>query len=669
MSDPPPGVNRIDDAWIPMRDGVRLSARIWLPDTAAERPAPAVLEYIPYRKDDATAPRDAALHGVLAREGFACVRVDLRGCGDSEGVLEGEYLQQELDDGAEVIAWIAAQPWCNGRVAMIGKSWGGFNGLQIAALAPPALACVVSVCSTEDRYRDDVHYTGGCAFAGALLSWSTTMLAYTARPPDPQVVGEGWRARWLDRLGAIHPFGHDWLTHQRRDDFWRHGSVCENPDGIRCPVYMVGGWADPYRGAVLRMLAAAPDRVRGLVGPWAHVYPHQGAPGPAIDFLDLCRRLFKKHLCDEGDGLDSEPPLRAWLQEPVPPRAGYESRPGRWVAEDVWPPDRSPRVLFLQPDGLRATAGPVAELEHLGSLAHGQDGPFWLPWGAPGELASDQRGEDGRALVFDTEPLDERLEILGEPLLEVVVTAAGATGQLAVRLCDVAPHGASTLVTFGLLNLCHANGHADPKPLVPGAPVRVRMALTAIAYAFPTGHRIRLAVSSCYWPWAWPSPDGLRLRVRTGRESTLSLPVRAATAHDDELPPLAPPPPAERSEVEQLAPTAVHRTVRRDVASGRIESETDMSYFGSFRLPDGLVYAERGRDAFSALEADPLSAEAQSTWEIEIARAGWRTRVAVASSMRADANAFHLDDELEAYEGDALVFSRTWTKTIPRDHA
>jgi putative CocE/NonD family hydrolase len=663
------GVSRLDGVWIPMRDGVRLSARLWLPDGAETRPVPAILEYIPYRKDDATAPRDSALHGALASHGFACARVDLRGSGDSEGVLEGEYLPQELEDGAEVIAWLAAQPWCSGRVGMIGKSWGGFNGLQIAALQPPALTCVVSVCSTDDRYRDDVHYTGGCVFAQAALSWSTTMLAYTARPPDPAVVGERWRGLWDERLAAIEPFGHDWLRHQRRDAFWRLGSVCESPEAIRCPVYMVGGWADPYRGAVLRMLAAAPGRVRGLIGPWAHVYPHQGAPGPAIGFLELCRRLFDRHLRDEGPGLDDEPPLRAWMQEAVPPRPGYEERPGRWVAEPGWPPrDRAPLRLHLTRAGLEPEPGAEEELEHDGVLAHGTDGPTWLPWGAPADFASDQRAEDGRCLSFDSAPLEERLEILGEPSVELEVVPEAATGQLAARLCDVAPAGASTLVTFGVLNLCHHRGHAEPQALSPGGPIRARVGLTATAYAFPAGHRIRLALSSCYWPWAWPAPGGLRLRLRVG-EAALELPVRPRTATDGALPPLGPaekPPPAGHV---QLAPVRVERRRGFDTASGRIESVSELSYFGAFELPDGLVYEESGQDGFSAVEGDPLSAEARSSWEIRIGRDEWQTRIVVASSMRADAEAFHLEDELEAFAGEERVASRRWTAAIPRDHA
>jgi len=652
-------MKRIDDAWIPTRDGTRLSARMWLPES--DEPVPAILEYIPYRKDDATSPRDEALHGKLAPHGFACVRVDLRGSGDSEGVLEGEYLPQELEDGVDVIAWLAAQPWCNGRVGMIGKSWGGFNGLQIAALAPPALACVVSVCSTDDRYHDDVHYTGGCVFAQAALSWSTTMLAYQARPPDPAVVGERWRKLWHERLAAIRPFGHEWMAHQRLDEFWRHGSVAVDPDAIRCPVYMVGGWADPYRGAVLHMLAAAPDRVRGLIGPWGHVYPHQGAPGPAIDFLDLCRRFFDGHLRDEGDGLDGEPALRAWMQEAVPPRPGYEERPGRWVAETAWPPGREPLRLFLTAEGLRLRPGEERELvHHHGLLAHGCDGPAWLPWGGPTDFGSDQRAEDGRSLTFDTVPLERPLELLGEPSVELELVPAAATGQLAARLCDVAPDGASTLVTFGLLNLSHRDGHSHPAPLVAGEPVRLHVDLTAIAYSFPAGHHVRLTLASSYWPWSWPAPDGLSLRLRVGA-AVLELPVRDPQPADDALPPLPPP------RDEPPAPAASRRSVRFDVASGRIESETETSNFGTLRLPGGLEYDERGRDSFSVVEGDPLSAEARSRWEISIERGDWRTRVLAESSMRANAEAFHLEDALEVFEGDERVDSKHWAATIPRD--
>ncbi|MFO8042315.1 MAG: CocE/NonD family hydrolase, partial [Alkalispirochaeta sp.] len=223
------GVTTLEHVWIPMRDGTRLSARVWLPETAVAAggrpgtPAPAILEYIPYRKRDMTRGRDGSMHPYFASFGYASIRVDLRGSGDSEGVLTDEYLPQELDDGEDVIAWLAEQEWCDGQVGMIGISWGGFNGLQIAARRPPQLKAVVSVCSTDDRYADDVHYMGG-ALLGDNISWASTMLAYNSMPPDPALVGDRWREMWLDRLNGSGLWLKTWLEHQHRDEYWKHGS-------------------------------------------------------------------------------------------------------------------------------------------------------------------------------------------------------------------------------------------------------------------------------------------------------------------------------------------------------------------------------------------------------------------------------------------------------------
>ena len=126
---------------------------------------PAILEYIPYRRRDATIIGDTPRHGYFAGHGYACLRVDMRGSGDSDGVLLDEYLKQEQDDALEVIAWIAAQPWCSGQVGMIGISWGGFNALQVAARRPPALKAIITVCSTDDRYADDCPLHGRRAAA------------------------------------------------------------------------------------------------------------------------------------------------------------------------------------------------------------------------------------------------------------------------------------------------------------------------------------------------------------------------------------------------------------------------------------------------------------------------------------------------------------------------
>ncbi len=195
-------VREVENRWIPLMDGCRLAARLWLPAGAQDRPVPAILEYVPYRKRDGTAARDELIHPYLAGHGYACVRVDLRGSGESDGLMADEYSARELADGKEIVEWIAAQPWCGGKVGMMGISWGGFNALQVAALRPAPLKAIVTLCSTDDRYADDIHDAGGCLLNDN-LTWSSQMLGYSSRPPDPAIVGADWRDIWLHRLEAF----------------------------------------------------------------------------------------------------------------------------------------------------------------------------------------------------------------------------------------------------------------------------------------------------------------------------------------------------------------------------------------------------------------------------------------------------------------------------------
>jgi len=263
-SDQPSPVQRIDNIWIPMSDGARLAARIWLPEDAEKNPVPAILEYLPYRKNDLMAIRDSIHHGWYATQGYAGVRVDIRGSGDSDGVLRDEYTQQEQDDGMEIIAWLAEQPWCSGSVGMMGISWGGFNSLQMAARRPPALKAIIAHCATDDLYADDAHYIGGCILASDSMAWGGIFFAHNCLPPDPNVFGEGWRDMWIERMETAPPPMETWLSHQHRDGYWKHGSVCEDYNAIDIPVYAVGGWADGYSNTVARTLAGLSGPRKGL---------------------------------------------------------------------------------------------------------------------------------------------------------------------------------------------------------------------------------------------------------------------------------------------------------------------------------------------------------------------------------------------------------------------
>jgi putative CocE/NonD family hydrolase len=659
----------VPHVWIPMRDGVRLSARLWLPESAEREAVPAILEYIPYRKDDSTLRGDQPRHSYLASHGYACVRVDLRGSGSSEGILRDEYLPQEQDDAEDVLAWLAEQPWCTGRVGMIGISWGGFNGLQVAARRPPQLGCVVSLCSTDDRYADDVHYLGGTVLGADMLSWASTMLAYNARPPDPEIVGERWRESWLARLEQTPPYIEEWLAHQRRDAFWKQGSVCEDYDAITCPVYMVGGWNDGYTNAIPRFLAGYRGACKGLIGPWSHNYPEHGVPGPAIGFLQETLRWFDHWLRDRNTGIMDEPRLRVWLQEWVPPAPFHPQRPGRWVTEPSWPsPNVGVQVLPLGGGGLGVEDSVDAEIQCPGLETHGLDAGTWCPYGAVADEPPDQREEDGRARCLDSAPLRERLELLGSPAAVLELTADRPLALVAVRLCDVAPDGSSLLLTRGVLNLTHRSSHEYPERVPVGARIVVRVELNALAQAVPAGHRLRLAVSPSYWPWAWPSPERVTLTLHTAGDSRLELPVRAPRANEPKPEPFAPPESGVPLELETL-PGEIRegRRVSRDVAAGRSELRLYQDSPSVRIVETGTELAWQNEDTYSIVDGDPLSAAITCRSSIQMGRDGWRTRIETESTMTATRDAFLVTNSVEAFEGDTRVIARSTERAIPRD--
>ncbi|QGN49202.1 CocE/NonD family hydrolase [Micromonospora sp. WMMC415] len=662
-------VDVIDHVWISMRDGVRLSARVWLPVDASSDPVPAILEYIPYRKGDGTVVRDSQMHPYFAGHGYAAVRVDMRGSGESEGVLLDEYLAQEQDDALEVLGWLAEQPWCTGRVGIIGKSWGGFNGLQIAAHRPAELGAIITVCSTDDRYADDVHYLGGTVLASKMLPWASTMLGFNALPPDPAVAGERWREMWLERLEGSPPFVEAWLTHQRRDDYWKHGSVCEDYSAIECPVYAVGGWADAYSDAIPRLLAGLPGPRKALIGPWGHQYPESGVPGPAIGFLQECLRWWDHWLKGVDTGIMDEPMLRAWMQEPVPPRPAYDVRPGRWVAEPSWPRTDDQRLAYMLDAGALVDH-PVAErrLEIDGTQLVGLDAGDWCPAGGAADLPLDQRAEDARSLCFDTKPLADRIEIFGFPEVTLSLASSRPLATVVVRLCDVAPDGSSLLVTRGVLNLSHADGHEHPRALKPGRRYEVTVSMNAIAQAVPAGHRLRLAVSSSYWPWVWPPPEQFALSLFTGGSTRLDLPVRTPRPEDGQL--------AAFGEPETAAPAPVvsnpqdpagGRVIVRDLATGTVEilrrSEDDTTV-----TTTGLAKRRSRLETYAITEGDPLSARVSSETTYHLARDGWRIRIEAHSVMTADPENFRVTNTVNAFESDRRVFESTRDFEVPRDH-
>ncbi len=656
----------IENIYIPMSDGTRLAARLWLPQNAG--PVPALLEYLPYRKRDGTRTRDDALHAYVAGHGYACLRLDIRGSGDSEGLIDGEYTQQEQQDGVDAIAWIAAQGWCDGQVSMIGISWGGFNGLQIAALQPPALKSIITLGSTDDRYATDIHWIGGC-LSKDNFDWSSTMFATNDLPPDPAVAGPQWRAMWQARLEHNRPWITEWLHHQRRDAFWQQGSVCEDFSAIKIPVYAVSGWADNYSESIPRLLAGLSSPRLGLIGPWAHSYPYDVTVGPAIGWLQELVRWLDHWTKGLDTGMMDQPMLRVWMQEHVPPQTCYHSRPGRWVAEAEWPSPRiQPYQLHLNP-GQTLSPQPCAP-EPLRICS-----PLWVGLGAgevgryggDAEWPGDQREDDGGALVFLTAPLPERLEILGAPKVQITFTSDKPQALICARLNDVAPDGRSARVTVGLLNLTHRDSHAHPTPLVPGTEYTAIIEMDDIAHAFPAGHRIAVSLSTSYWPIAWPSPDLATLTLTLGA-STLTLPVRPENPADAALPPFGPPVSAANTPSTYLAAeNPTQRRVTRDLLSGKMTVDFPRWTYAK-NLPDiAQTQRSQGLVRFEITDGAPLSARSTTDYRMElqfpettIAHHSWGT-------LSCDATHFIVEMDLEVSENGTTFFTRHWHEKIPRD--
>ncbi|GAA2503790.1 CocE/NonD family hydrolase [Streptomyces gobitricini] len=699
-----------EDVRIPLTDGTRLYARVWRPLT--DEPVPVLVEYDPYRLTDWTAPRDRQRHPWYAGHGYASVRVDARGHGNSEGLPGAVRSEAEAADLVEVIEWLASRPWCAGRVGVFGIGRGGTTALRAAALAPGPLRAVVAVASPDERYGADVTRLGGSGPGAGAHARAARLLAFAARPPDPLYVGDAWRDMWLERLEALEPPAHTLLAHRSGDDHGRDGAPhhrddAQDPhrdapdphddapeshrdahdgygalryDNIRAAVLAVGGWHDPYRDTVLRLVEHLPDdRVRGIIGPWTHRYPdREGPAGTAIGFLQETLRWWDHHLRDEPTGAMSEPLLRSWMGGPRPsagahPAPGTQPHPGtqpgplpqphvpaepevhgRWVGDGAWPsPNVTPITYALQ--------GPpvlVRSPQHTGL-----DAGRFVPCGDVADLPPDQRAEDAHSACFDfpVPPDGAPVEILGRPRVSLTLGVEAPTGHVVARLCDVAPDGSSALVTRGALSLSDR----------PGGPAEHVFELDGTGHAFAPGHRVRLAVSSAYWPWVWPGPRAAGFTLDPAACS-LRLPVRRPTTdavafeEPEQAEPLGVTVPTALDDTETRRPA---RLIVRDVAKGEWRLEENPRQDGARAYPDGLEITEDTVETRVITERDPLSARARSEWRIRLHRPDipWNVTVDTRSEITCDATHFLTTDEVICTEGTEVLFHHTWEKRVARE--
>ena len=663
--------NCIEHSWIPMADGVRLGARLWLPDCAPDQPVPAILEYIPYRKDDYSAVRDSTTIAWFAGQGYACVRVDMRGSGSSDGVMIDEYSDQEIEDGVSVIEWIASQPWCNGKVGMIGISWGGITGMQLAQKQPAALKTIIVLGATEYRYYDDGSYYMGC-MTGQTIGWAAIMFGYNTRPPDPMLVGVNWREQWLERLENTPHYMEQWFRHQHEDEYWLRGTVGTDYDAIKIPVYAVSGHVDCWPNTVPRLMQNLSVPTRGLQGAWCHRYPHLAIPGPAIGFLSDAKRWFDQWLKSEDTGIMEEATYQIYVQESVPPAPYYDSRPGYWCGFDQWPsPQVSDSVYYLDTDGLLENIADSGVVSVCSAQTTGLKSGEYMPWfafGVADELADDQQSEDRQSAVFDFPVTDGSLELVGNPRLEITFTCDQPQALMAVRLCDVWPDGASTLITRGIMNLSQRQGKGEPNPLVPDKEYTVTIDLNHVGYSVPEGHRLRLAVSTSYWPIAWPAPHPFTINIVTG-SSKLYLPIYTKQVANQKLTDFKETEVGTPIATTQIREPKLTRSFSTDPETGivtwHIDADNGRTRFEQSQLEMASINQQR----YSIHPDNPLSAKAEYEWEWDYSRGeDWVTRTYTKTIITCDQNHFYLEAECIAWDRDEEVFRRSWDQKYLRDH-
>ena len=685
-SEPRYEVETVWDARIQARDGVELSANLWLPrppasvasgSAAAER-FPAIIEMIPYGKDNWRRNADVARGTYLARRGYALCRVDVRGTGSSGGVALDEYTEAETLDGYDAVEWLAAQTWCDGAVGMWGISYGAFTSIQVAKLRPPHLRAIVPVMGTDDRYLSDVHYIGGCVTASELSQYAVSQVGMNAMPPDPAFRGGAWREEWLARLEATPPWLIEWLRQQRDGPYWRAGSLAPDYDAIDAAILNVGGWMDSYVDAALRMQAACTAPSRTIVGNWVHDLPDVATPGPNVDDLHELVRFFDRWLKGVHNGADEEPAVTWFEREYAEPEPFPTAWPGRWRSATAYPHPATVATEWRFRGGPLPLAGGLAtdSDDSVASVDRYPHRPTVgtraaLSWGAggpPNGLGRDLRPDESFGPTFTSEPLESAVEILGVPEVVLHLSVSAPVATAVVRLTDVAPDGTSAQVTAGILNLTHRRSHVTPEPLEPGRVEEVRVVMRPAGYRFLPGHRIRVSVASSAWPVIWPSPYHATFELRHGgaTPSRLVLPVIPSAGGPGDAPVPAfktTPPDAPAFDGGGSTDEPVWR-ITDDVIDGTVTVSVHDG--GEDLLEDGRRLYAAETLTMTAFETDParaiLDADVVYRWQEH----EFETEIRARSTQTSDAGAFHLTVDLEVDVDGESFFRRTWQESIER---
>jgi putative CocE/NonD family hydrolase len=613
---------------IPVSEGALLAADLWLPD---QLPAPAIVSYTAYRKDDLAGHAIDAAHRFFADRGYASLLVDLRGLGGSTGRIHGALDAQEAQDGADLVEWAAAQAWCSGPVGIWGLSWGAITALATASVQPAHLRAAVAIMGFLDPAEDWV-LPGGCETCMVPVGWATLHLAQQMMPPMFQDAAGGWLEAWTTRLESIRPYLLEWREHRSDEEFWR--GLTLDASSIATPTFFIGGWRDMCCAGVVRAYEAHRGPRKLLMGPWGHGYPDQAMYEP-LDYLGCVCDWWDHWLRDEGGH-----------QAPGPAVTLFVQGADRWRDEKEWPIDRSQQTrLYLGEAGGMSPSAPAraGSRDYRADPTVGALSGRWDDTGSPGEQSAD----DARSLTYTTDPLSDNLEVSGSAMATLCLSVLeGKEVHLALRLCDVSPDGHSVLITSGWRK-CRPHDAETAQP--------VEVELWPTSYLVAAGHRLRLSVGCADFPHIWPTETNPLLRIRHGGPSASFLSVPTLAFVEREAAPRVAPAPRVGTALTRSPPS---RLVARDLFTDRVTVTTRTTTSLATPSGDGRL------DVTSEVEATvtpsrPQDARASGylTARLRLAGGGaaailarvWATRTAVFMSARVT-----LDD--------VLVSERTWRR-------
>jgi hypothetical protein len=511
----------------PMRDGTLLRADLYLPE--GDGPFPALVERTPYGKDNSPEKQVGATE-FFASHGYAVVIQDVRGRFGSEGrfVPFNDDGWQANRDGYDTVEWIAAQPWCTGKVGTIGGSYAGATQYQLAPTRPPHLVAMYVRESSADYWAEWV-YHGGAFELGFMFEWTVKMtynnLARLARSAEEHQARKGILERALAEVSSWHrhlPFGFnplvegldDWynefLAHPEDGPYWQRWSIATQHAEIETPIVHLGGWFDIFLAGTLKNFEgmrskgrtpAARAAQRLLVGPWVHGPQNiakslQGeidfGPDAVRDYNQLRLPWFDHWLKRADNGVLDEPPVQLFVMGE-----------NRWRAADAYPLPGTRYEPWHLHEGGRLERAASDRAEMADAYVYDPDYPVPTLGGQtlniPGG-AYDQRPIEHRCLVYTSAPLDRPLTIVGPVTAVLHAMSSAPDTDWVVRLTDVHPNGVSRLLTDGILRARYRESTTHPTLIEPNRVYEFPIDLWATANTFLPGHRIRVAVTSSSFP-------------------------------------------------------------------------------------------------------------------------------------------------------------------------